>query len=101
MRRQQSFRIWREDDHDVVLRVLAPGVARARAWRFRPTQEVAKNGDTLVLRFRAGGLREITEHVFTRRGEVVIEAPEALPVVMRERLTAGMGAVAEGRPELS
>ena len=97
-----SFGIWREEDHDVVLRVLAPGVARARAWRFHPAQAVEEDSDELVVRFRTGGLREIAEHVFTWGGEVVIEAPEALRVVMRERLAAGMGAVGEaGRPGLS
>lgn len=98
---QQSFGIWREEDHDVVLRVLAPGVTRAREWRFHPAQAVAEDGDTLVIRFRSGGLREIAEHVFTWGGEVVIEAPEALRVVMHERLAAGMGAVTDARPELS
>jgi len=30
----QSFGIWREEDHDVVLRVRPAGAARARSWRF-------------------------------------------------------------------
>ncbi|NJR80344.1 WYL domain-containing protein [Sphingomonas corticis] len=94
----QSFGIWREDDHDVVLRVAAGAVARARAWRFHPAQVVEADGDELVVRFRSGGLREIAEHLFTWGGEVAIEAPEALRVVMRERLAAGAGAV---RPGLS
>lgn len=85
---QGSFGIWREDDHDVVLRVLPAGVARARAWRFHPAQEMADDGETLVVRFRTGGLREIAEHLFGWGGEVVIEGPEALRAVMRERLMA-------------
>lgn len=94
----QSFGIWREEDHDVVLRVTPQGVARAKAWRFHPAQVVEEDGETLVVRFRAGGLREIAEHVFTWGNEVTIEAPEALRAMMRERLAAASEAL---RPELS
>lgn len=89
----QSFGIWREDDHDVVLRVLPSGVERELAWRFHLTQAVAEDGDTFVVQFRAGGLREIAEHVFGWGGDVVIEAPKALLRVMRERLAAGREAL--------
>lgn len=94
----QSFGIWREEDHDVVLRVAPPGIARAKAWRFHPAQVVEDDGETLVVRFRAGGLREIAEHVFTWGDEVTIEAPEALRAMMRERLAAAKEAL---RPKLS
>lgn len=93
-----SFGIWREDDHDVVLRVAPASVERAKAWRFHPSQQVEKDGDELIIRFRAGGLREIAEHVFTWGGEVTIEGSDALHEVMRERLAAGAGAL---RPEMS
>jgi len=95
---QQSFGIWREEDHDVVLRVTAQGVARARAWRFHPAQVVEEDGDTLIVRFRAGGLREIAEHLFTWGEEVRIDAPEALRATMRERLAASSEAL---RPDVS
>lgn len=98
----QSFGIWREDAHDVVLRVSASEAARAREWRFHPDQalEEGENG-TLLVRFRSGGLREIAEHLFTWGGEVAILAPEALRAVMRERLAAGQGALPELRPEMA
>ncbi len=89
----QSFGIWREEDYDIVLRVLPHGVERARTWRFHPAQSMEEEGESLVVCFRAGGLREIAEHVFSWGGEVVIEGPEALRVVMKERLLAGQGAV--------
>jgi proteasome accessory factor B len=95
---QQSFGVWREADHDIVLRVAPEGVARARAWRFHPAQVVEEDGDELLVRFRSGGLRELAEHVFTWGGEVTIDGPEELRAVMRERLAAGAGAV---RPEMS
>lgn len=89
----QSFGIWREEDHDVVLRVLPSAVARARAWRFHPAQVLEDDGDELLVRFRAGGLREIAEHLFTWGGDVRIEAPEELRSVMRERVLLALGAV--------
>jgi proteasome accessory factor B len=94
----QSFGIWREDDHDVVLRVTAGAVERARTWRFHPAQVVETAGDQLLIRFRAGGLREIADHLFTWGGEVAVEAPEALRAVMRERLAAAAGAVRPAAP---
>lgn len=89
----QSFGIWREDDHDVVLRVLPSAVPRARAWRFHPAQVFEDDGDELVVRFRAGGLREIAEHLFTWGGDVRIEGPEALRNVMKERVLLALGSV--------
>lgn len=89
----QSFGVWREDDHDVVLRVLPSAVPRARAWRFHPAQVLEDDGDELLVKFRAGGLREIAEHLFTWGGDVRIEAPEELRKVMRERVLLALGAV--------
>ena len=66
---------------------------RARAWRFHPAQEFEADGDELLVRFRAGGLREIAEHLFTWAGDVRIEAPEELRDVMRERVLLALGAI--------
>lgn len=88
-----SFGIWREEGHDIVLRV-APGSAeRARRWRFHPQQVVEEDDDELVVRFYSGGLREIAEHLFTWGGQVRVVAPEELREVMRERLTLAAQAV--------
>lgn len=89
-----SFGIWREEDHDIVLRVLAPSVPKARSWRFHPAQQVEEDGETLLVRFRAGGLREIADHLFTWGGNIVIEGPPALCDVMRERLALAQSALA-------
>lgn len=95
-----SFGIWREEAHEVVLRVLPAGLARARGWRFHPQQVVVEAAGTLWVRFRAGGLRELADHLFGWAGELVIEAPEALRAVMRERLALAAGCCGE-RPDLS
>ncbi len=89
----QSFGIWREDDHDVVLRVLPSAVAKARAWRFHPAQVLEDDGDDLLVKFRSGGLREIVEHLFTWAGDVRIEAPEELRAVMKQRVLLALGSV--------
>lgn len=88
-----SFGIWREEDYDIVLRVGASAVAKARHWRFHPAQTFEENGDELLVKFRAGGLREIAEHIFTWGGDIRIEAPEELRAVMRERVLLALGSV--------
>lgn len=90
----ESFGIWRERGHEIVLRVASQSAERARRWRFHPQQVIEEDGDELVVRFRSGGLREIAEHLFTWGGEVRIEAPEELRAVMRERLSTASKALA-------
>lgn len=87
----QSFGIWREDGQEIVLRIFPAAVARARAWRFHPAQQVEQDGTNLLVRFRAGGLRELAEHLFTWGGDVKIEAPEDLRAIMRERVHLALG----------
>lgn len=98
----ESFGIWRDAQHDIALRILPDGVTRARGWRFHPTQSVEQgDGGTLLVRFRAGGLRELAEHLFSWGGQLVIEEPEELRVMLRERLRAAAECLEERRPELS
>jgi len=70
----------------VVLRVFAHSAGRALEWQFHPRQTVEQtdNGDLLV-RFQAGSLREIAEHLFQWAGELQIEGPEKLKREMRAR----------------
>ena len=88
-----SFGIWREQGHDIVLRVAPESAERARRWRFHPQQVIEQDGEEVVVRFYSGGLREIAEHMFTWGGEVRIEAPEELREMMRDRLSAAGRAV--------
>jgi predicted DNA-binding transcriptional regulator YafY len=83
----QSFGIWREDAHSIVLRILPEAAPRAREWQFHPRQTIEDLEDGgLLIRFSAGGLRELAEHLFQWAGELVIEGPEELKTVMRERI---------------
>lgn len=88
-----SFGIWREQGHEIVLRVAPESAQRARKWRFHPMQVIEQDGDELVIRFNSGGLREIAEHLFTWGGEVRIEGPEELRKVMRDRLALNLVAL--------
>lgn len=94
----QSFGMWREEEYEIVLRVRAEGSERARAWRFHPLQNIETDGDELVIRFHCGGLFELTGHLFSWAGDMVIEQPEALKTMMAERLASAQSMV---RPILS
>lgn len=83
----ENFAVWRDDEqHDIVLRILPSGVSRAREWMFHPHQSVVVESDELVIRFRAGGLRALAEHLFGWGDSVRIEQPTELRIEMRERL---------------
>ena len=98
----QSFGIWREDAHDIVLEVAPTSVNRARGWSFHPAQKLEEGeGGVLLVRFRSGGLREIAEHLFTWGGKVAIVEPEELREVMWERLEAAKSTLKDVRPEMS
>lgn len=85
----ESFAVWRDEKHDVVLRVPSLSAARARDWRFHRLQQIEELTDGgLCIRFTTGGMRELAEHLFAWGGDLVIEGPEALVEVMRERIDA-------------
>ena len=83
----QSFGIWREPPHDVVLRFNTSAAKDAAGWRFHSSQALEKQPDgTLIVRFRAGGLDEMANHIASWGDTVEVLQPAAL----RERL-ARMG----------
>lgn len=86
-----SFGVWRDEKQAVVLRVHASAASRAREWRFHRNQdtEELENGD-LLIRFTSGGMRELAEHLFTWGYELVIEQPDALVEMMRQRIAAAL-----------
>lgn len=93
----ESFGIWREEGHQIVLRVAAESADRARGWRFHPRQVIEQDGEELVVRFFSGGLREIAEHLFTWGGQVRIDGPEELRAMMRERIELSASALGLAR----
>ena len=85
----ESFGVWRDEKQHVVLRVLPASAGRAREWRFHRSQVVEELDEGgLRIRFATGGMRELAEHLFTWGGEIIIEGPDALMVVMRDRIAA-------------
>ena len=85
----QSFGIYQDAIEDVVLRVSPEGADEARAWRWHPTQTVEDQPDGSVLvRFRASGMRELAWHLFTWGEQVTILQPSRLKAVMAGELAA-------------
>jgi predicted DNA-binding transcriptional regulator YafY len=83
----RSFGVFQEEPHDVVLRFSAAVADEVAAFQFHPTQMLTRepDGSTLV-RFRAGGLREVAWHLFTWGEAVRIVEPDKLKLIMSEWL---------------
>ncbi|WP_336970692.1 WYL domain-containing protein [Brevundimonas aurantiaca] len=85
----QSFGIYQDEIEEVVLRIAPEGAAEARGWRWHPTQTFEDQPDgSVVVRFRASGMRELAWHLFTWGEQAVILAPERLKAVMAGELAA-------------
>ena len=83
----RSFGIYQEDTEDVVLRILPESAGEALSWRFHPTQAMTPQPDgSVVVTFRASGMRELAWHLFTWRDQVEILAPTRLRELMLEEL---------------
>ncbi len=90
----QSFGIYQDAIEDVVLKITPEGAPEARGWRWHPTQAVEDQPDgSVVVRFRASGMRELAWHLFTWGEQVTILAPQRLKVVMAGELAAAQRAV--------
>ena len=98
----ESFGVWRDERQQVALRVLPDAAERARAWRFHRSQVVEDLEDGgLRIRLQTGGMRELAEHLFTWGGEIVIEAPDVLIQLMRERIAAAIAMLPAGPKQLT
>jgi predicted DNA-binding transcriptional regulator YafY len=75
----QSFGIFHDDTEDVVLRVTPAGAEDALRWRFHSNQHVEPQADgSVIVRFRASGMRELAWHLFTWGDKVQVLAPPVL-----------------------
>lgn len=96
----ESFAVWRDEKQDVILRVPASAVPRARGWRFHRHQQVEELVDGgLRICFTTGGMRELAEHLFTWGGELAIEGPEVLIEMMHKRIAAAQAMLPLAQPE--
>ncbi|MCZ8186213.1 MAG: WYL domain-containing protein [Beijerinckiaceae bacterium] len=92
----RSFGLWREDEHDIVWRFSADAAPEARHYRFHPSQTMADEPDgSLVVSFRACGLKEMCWHLFRWGQEVEIISPPELRALYSELLDLAL--VANGR----
>ena len=75
----RSFGVFQEEPIDVALRFTPETAEDAASFLFHPGQEMANDEDgSLIVRFRAGGTREMCWHLFTWGDAVTVEAPESL-----------------------
>ena len=92
----QSFGVFQEKPVDVVLRFAPEAAEDAAGWVFHPSQRMEREADGgLIVRFRAGGMREMCWHLFTWGDAVAVLAPEALRATLAD--LAAMAAVHFGR----
>ena len=76
---EQSFGVFQEEPHDVVLRFSPDAAQDAASWIFHPTQSLTWDADgSLIVTFRAGGILEMCWHLFTWGTGVEILAPAVL-----------------------
>lgn len=75
----RSFGVFQEPPVEVVWKFSPRAAGDARACLFHPTQRFEEQPDgSLIVRFRAGGLREMCWHLFTWGDAVEVIAPDAL-----------------------
>jgi predicted DNA-binding transcriptional regulator YafY len=87
----QSFGIYQDDVEEVVLRISPRGAESARRWRFHVSQTVQDQADgSVVVRFRASGMRELAWHLFTWGADVEVIAPERLRLILVDQLQTAL-----------
>ncbi len=74
---QNSFGVFQEEPFDVVWRFSPKAAEDAAEYLFHPGQKLEKQKDgSLIVRFRAGGRREMDWHLYTWGNEVEVLKPE-------------------------
>ena len=88
---ERSFGVFQEKPVDVVWKFSPKAADDASEFLFHPSQETKRLKDgSLVVRFRAGGLLEMSWHLFTWGSEVEIIKPKRLASLLREQSEAGV-----------
>ena len=86
---QRSFGVWQEDLYDVIWRFSPEAASEARFYLFHSTQKITDEPDgSLIVRFRAGGIREMCWHLFRWGDQVTIISPAVLRDTMVDYLNA-------------
>ena len=81
----QSFGVFQEEPVDVVLRFTPEAAEDAAGWVFHPSQITERDANGgLIVRFRAGGMREMCWHLFTWGDAAAVLAPDLLRYQLAE-----------------
>jgi predicted DNA-binding transcriptional regulator YafY len=95
----ESVGIYQEPPEEVVLRFRGPAAGNAARWRFHPRQVVERPSSELTeVRFRASGMRELAQHLFTWGAGVEIVAPDRLRQILVEQAREALAAHDAARP---
>ena len=87
----ESFGIYQDDTHDVVLKIAPHGAEDALRWRVHARQRVEPMGDgSVIVRFRASGMRELAWHLFTWGDKAQVVEPQALKDMLRAELEVAL-----------
>lgn len=87
----RSFGIFQGDVENIVLRVLPEAGEEAMGWRFHPRQTLEAQADgSVIVRFVASGLVELSWHLFTWRDQIEILQPSSLRSTMIEELKTAL-----------
>lgn len=99
---QRSFGVYQETPSEVVWRFTPEVAAEAERFQFHPTQSQERQDDgSLIVRFRAGGFREMVQHLFTWRDAVEVLEPDALRQCWAEELAVSAKALGRSRSSRS
>lgn len=83
----RSFGIYQDDVQDVVLRISPDGAEDALGWRFHRTQTLEKQADgSVIVRFSASGMLELSWHLFTWGDKVEVLEPPVLKARLVQEL---------------
>ncbi|MBO9560238.1 MAG: YafY family transcriptional regulator [Caulobacter sp.] len=89
----ESFGIFHGEIEDVALRIGPARAEDALRWRFHPHQVVTQEeGGSVLVTFRASGLRELAWHLFTWGDAVEILSPPSLREMMVAELRTALKA---------
>ena len=81
----QSFGMWREPPVDVCLRFSGSAARDAAVFHFHPSQIIEPGADsTLLVRFTAGGQREMCHHLLTWGDAVEVLGPPELRTMLAD-----------------
>ena len=89
---ENSFGVFQEKPVDVVWKFTPKAAPDAAEFMFHPSQQIEWERDgSLIVRFRAGGLLEMSWHLFTWGNEVKVVKPKRLTSLLRKQIESFAG----------